>query len=481
MAGEEVIALIQRNLAELAQEEDQRAGRVAQWDTNLAELTPAARTQIPPIVEQRCRAATHRSNCGLLGEVRHAWASADDLLHLWDYHLKDPQVLVIPADSAIVSVAICPPRPGIFDPSAVHYLLVVCTRLSVTMIGLQRTHSNDFLNRPLASQDFTDGLGIPVATLGSGPMGRQSALGGYFGSKPSNSGLQGQGGGPLQLVPLEGYSARTEGAIFHCVSHNADGHIFLSSGAPQMFELAYSRDAGWFHSKCRLIRHATGLWSRVRDFLSLSRLASARIRIVACAPHDYVVTVDDSNNVRLFGLQDVSMDRNDSVSILEELAAISIAEINAQHLSLTKQHLTSQVITHIFPCMGLDRHLRLRVVTGSGERLLFLCSSTVTASSTTAPSKAEEASSSSSSSSSKRAPSSPTGETASSRGLLVVPGPTTTTARVHGFWLKQAADAKPESAPAVAVWSHTSAFASGRKAAPSSAASAAARRSACLQ
>ena len=31
---------------------------------------------------------------------------------------RAPEVLVLPADSAIVSVALCPPRPGVFDPQA---------------------------------------------------------------------------------------------------------------------------------------------------------------------------------------------------------------------------------------------------------------------------------------------------------------------------------------------------------------------------
>lgn len=59
-----------------------------------------------------------------------AWASADELLHIWDYHGENPkayaighrrceaQVLVVPADSAIVSVHLAPPRDGVFDAQA---------------------------------------------------------------------------------------------------------------------------------------------------------------------------------------------------------------------------------------------------------------------------------------------------------------------------------------------------------------------------
>ena len=60
-------------------------------------------------------------------------------------------------------------------------------------------------------------------------------------------------GGPgLRLAPLEGYIVPTEGAIFHCIRCSLDGHIFLLCGAPQVYELAYESEAGWFHPKCRL-------------------------------------------------------------------------------------------------------------------------------------------------------------------------------------------------------------------------------------
>eukprot|EP00439_Symbiodinium_sp_Y106_P035126 s1100_g4.t1 len=110
-------ALIARTLGKLSSEDDHRHVQAAEWDPRLVELTTALKTRIPEVVEERCRRARQRANCGLLAQTHHAWASADDFLYIWDYHRENPEVLTVPADSAIVSVAAVPPRPGIFDRS----------------------------------------------------------------------------------------------------------------------------------------------------------------------------------------------------------------------------------------------------------------------------------------------------------------------------------------------------------------------------
>ncbi|CAE8654881.1 unnamed protein product, partial [Polarella glacialis] len=139
-------ALVERTLQELSEQDDHRHVRQAEWDPDLVQLSTAVKTRIPQLVEERCRSARHRVNCGLIAQARHAWASADSVLYIWDYHREDPQVLVVPADSAIVSVAVCPARQGVFD-SNVQWLLVLCTRLTVSLVGLQLDKSAGGLYR----------------------------------------------------------------------------------------------------------------------------------------------------------------------------------------------------------------------------------------------------------------------------------------------------------------------------------------------
>lgn len=486
--------LIERTLLELSQEDDRRSTGSPEWDSNQVELSATTRKRIPPLVEENCARARHRRNCGLIGEVKHAWASADDLLHIWDYHREDPQVMVIPADSAIVSVTICRPKPGVFDASQVHLIIVLCTRLTVTLIGLRIASGDDLQPKPLmdVSTGLSGGLAGSGTNLGDatrisagfcsqgGLKGRTAdfgSLGGGFG-QPSHLlfGAQGNNAlkpfgtslnrptsgqacavndtGSLRLVSLEGYSVRTDGAIFHCISHTQEGHILLVCGAPQVYELVYSKSPGWFHNKCRLIRHATGFWSRMRDFIAVSPSASSRMRLVSCATRDYAVTVDDCNSLRLFRITDqpVSSLRSESVAVVQELAAISIAEVSNQLFTLMKQHLTSRVVTHVFPSIGMDGHVRVRAVTSAGERLLFVCST--------------------------NSPSGPVLGKSGSDDISSASAVGKDNAQLfHGWWLRHSSDARPGGDSAIQLWQGGGAFA----VATAAGSAGSGRRPACLQ
>ena len=138
------------------------------------------------------------------------------LRYIWDYG-EPSAVHTLPGDSAIISVALCPARSEAFARSKPQFLLVMATRLSVSLIGLN------------------------FEILGSSAT---------FPGRPS-----------LQVVTnlSEGYSTSTDGAVFHSIVATPAGRIFLLSGAPHVYELRYSAQEGWFRSKCRLIRHTVGL------------------------------------------------------------------------------------------------------------------------------------------------------------------------------------------------------------------------------
>eukprot|EP00930_Biecheleria_cincta_P097159 TRINITY_DN88882_c0_g1_i1.p1 TRINITY_DN88882_c0_g1~~TRINITY_DN88882_c0_g1_i1.p1 ORF type:complete len:1571 (-),score=289.58 TRINITY_DN88882_c0_g1_i1:80-4792(-) len=417
-------ALILQALKQISEEDDHRHAQASDWDPQLVELTAAVKTRIPRIVEENCRAARHRTNCGIIAQIHYAWASADGLLHIWNYHREDPQVLLVPADSAIVSVGFCVPRPAVFDRH-VQLLLVVCTRLTVSLVGLHYAPPE----RGLCTRSTSDGQATQPHPLGSqeAACGVLCQMHGPFGA--SRTGTD----GCLQLVPLEGYSTRTDGALFHTVRHTSDGHILLASGAPQIYEVAYSRNAGWFTSKCRLVRHVGGFHARVRDFLNISSLSTGRLRILECAPNGYALTADDQSTLRLFKLRDwvVISHRAESVAVLDELAAITVPELAQQVFDQTKQHLASRRITHIFPIMGLDGHLRVQVVTAASERLLLVCSATSAA----GPSSAKQ----------QEWPIVKEFEsdwTQASQATKNKPGAARTLGLHYGFWLQQVAESK---------------------------------------
>eukprot|EP00928_Gymnodinium_smaydae_P041275 TRINITY_DN27942_c0_g1_i1.p1 TRINITY_DN27942_c0_g1~~TRINITY_DN27942_c0_g1_i1.p1 ORF type:complete len:1612 (+),score=240.77 TRINITY_DN27942_c0_g1_i1:56-4891(+) len=397
--GSEGVRLLERTLKELSSEDLRRVPRPVEWDARHAELSTAVKSRIPFIVEERCRSARTRTNCGLIAEARHAWVSADSLLHIWDYRQDDPTVVVVPADSAIVSVATCPPKPNVFD-SDVHLLLVICTRATVSLVGLSLTR------RGVGPAPLSQ----PRENISGGPL-----FGGGGGVAPVAGSLPGTTGS-LRLVPLDGFVTQTNGAVFHSISHTADGHILLACGAPQLYELAYSRSPGLFHSKCRLVRHATGFWTRMRDLLPGLPHRSGRLRIVQCAPGGFAISVDDASTLRLFRLRDKAVHKAESVAVLEELASLTIDELAAQHFSLMKVHMASRMVTHVFPSMGLDGNLRLRIVTSASERMLLVCSAA--------------------------SPSGPAGAAATSTASKGQPENQQEQQRYFGFWLQQATESR---------------------------------------
>mmetsp|Transcript_35069 Transcript_35069/g.64910 ORF Transcript_35069/g.64910 Transcript_35069/m.64910 type:complete len:1460 (+) Transcript_35069:1-4380(+) len=352
------------------------------WDQSLVELTTVTSSRIPAKVEEQWGRARHRANCGLLPGLRHAWVSVDSTLFMWDYSSQDAAVLMeFQADSVIISAATCPPRPGVFDVPCIQFLLVLATRLTVSLIAIVPEHVE----------------GVPPGMMGGAQHAKASRHpGGHQRSK-------------IKLAPLGGYNVPVEGALFHCIRHNQDGNIFLLCGAPQVYELAYSRTSGLFHPKCRLVRHSLGWWPWARDFVAISPHGSGRVRLLECAPRGYMVTVDDANTLRLLRLQDTDSHGDRSSGSLEELCSLTANEMSARLFTLTKMRLASPVIVYAFPCLGLDDHLHLHVVTAAGERLHFVCS----ASSRTGP---------------------------SSLGPLAQAARVTSkaTQRFHGFWLQQA-------------------------------------------
>lgn len=345
-------------------DEAQRRATPAPWDPSLVELTASAGSRIPPHVEERWSYARHRADCGLLPEVRQAWVSVDSVLFLWDYRQEDAPVLSVPADSPIISVATCTPRPGIFEPS-VRFLLVLATRLTVSLVGLH------FREAAAGGSATSSSASSSYAPASASALSGAAAVAGGAGQLFDWTAPRGKYCG-IQLVALDGYVTKTNGAIFHTIRHDAKGHIFLLCGAPQVFELAYSRTRGWFHRKCRLIRHFIGWWPWMGEFLSI--YPSGRIRLLECAPQNYVFTADDVDTLRLYRAPDADFGSHDSASSLQELTALTKQELSNLLSGTTRGHSKTRVITHLFPDVGLDGCLKLKVLMADGERLHFICS-----------------------------------------------------------------------------------------------------------
>lgn len=376
------VGLIDRAILEHGEEDEvQVPSRVAEWDPSLVELKRETRSPVPELVERSWMAARQRANCGLASAVHHAWVSVDSTLYLWDYRQSSPTVRTIPADAAIIAVAICPARASDLapvlsaeGPVVPNLLLVVTTRLSVTLLGLSLGHLRE--SGASAGRPFQD-LGPPTKSWSST-------------ARPPPSGAQ------LLVLPLPGYRVAADGALFHCIRHSPEGRIFLLGSSPHLWELLYASQPGWFHSKCRLLRHSLRApWS-----LLAGSPQPGQIRLLAGASGGLLLVVDDSGTLRLLRslYPSAEADRSSKVSeatrsapgrvwavaaavvktagfasSLEELAALPADRLAAQALALTGEHLASYTLVHLSPWQGLDGRLRLWASTAAGDRLRFDC------------------------------------------------------------------------------------------------------------
>eukprot|EP00930_Biecheleria_cincta_P054923 TRINITY_DN41302_c0_g1_i1.p1 TRINITY_DN41302_c0_g1~~TRINITY_DN41302_c0_g1_i1.p1 ORF type:complete len:1429 (-),score=243.59 TRINITY_DN41302_c0_g1_i1:70-4329(-) len=366
-AGFEVI---QEALQEAVAEEGPGPVRAVDWDQSLVELSHAARCPIPSVVQSRWCQARERADCGLLPEVQHAWVSVDSELYLWDYCRPGGTLLTLPADSAICSVALSVPRAGVFEATLgarPRFVLVVATRLTVSLTGIIATGFQ--APPPLQTGSPSRGTAtgeISLRDWDSEETGRATAAPQAHGSS-------------LQLVPLQGFSAPCDHAVFHRIRATPEGRIFLLSGAPHLHELRCLPRDGWFQCKCRLVRHFVGLgawwqWPAQRHLASPGRL-----RLLECSSQGHVLLGDDRGTLRLCFASDSLGDPSfgEPADTLQELALLTAPQLANQARSLTQSHLASLSLTHLFPGLGLSGQLQLDASTVAGERLHFALSKTV--------------------------------------------------------------------------------------------------------
>ena len=160
--------------------------------------------------------------------------------YLWDYSDLSPSVHSVPGDSAIISVALCPARSGLFGTQQPRWVVVIATRLSVSLVGMDLARIDGTTSR----QSCTGSVSLSDWTSSAArvPQGPTKSM---------------ESQSSLQFVPLQGFRAPCKGALFHSIHSSPGGRIFLLSGAPHIHELVCSETA-WYRLKCRLVRHYVG-------------------------------------------------------------------------------------------------------------------------------------------------------------------------------------------------------------------------------
>ena len=194
---------------------------------------------------------------GLFAEINHAWVVIDNSLFLWDYTLSDPELIGFEEQPhTIHSVALVPPKPGIFLDSITH-ILAVATSAEMILLGVSVTKT---------------------------PVGTKSVA--LYQTK--------------MILPLRGSDVRV-------ISGSADGRIFFGgSNDIDLNELYYQSEEKWFSNRCGKINHTNPGWSSVVTLQSSfwsQKTPEHLVDIVIDNSRNLVYTLSSSSTIRTYHME----------------------------------------------------------------------------------------------------------------------------------------------------------------------------------
>ncbi|TCD69902.1 hypothetical protein EIP91_005726 [Steccherinum ochraceum] len=177
-----------------------------------------------------------QSHLGLLPELERAWISIDSALYLWEYNEGPELSSYNEQPDVITSVALVKPKPSVFIDE-INYLLVICSPISITLIGVSSTTVPGTKGRPRKDiKLFATDMSIST---------------------------------DVEMISVVGTN---DGRIFMC--GNQDGNLY---------ELHYQEKEGWFGKRVQIINHSVG---GVQSLIPL--LGSSKTEVL---PQERIVSV----------------------------------------------------------------------------------------------------------------------------------------------------------------------------------------------
>ncbi|KDQ20540.1 hypothetical protein BOTBODRAFT_26554 [Botryobasidium botryosum FD-172 SS1] len=266
---------------------------------------------------------TSKSAMGLLLEIDRAWITINHKLFLWDYVDGTHCDRYEEQPNFISFVGLVKPKPGVFVDS-IQYLLILCTPVSVSLIGLGTT---------------------TIPATNKAPPRKELNMFATDISLPTDN---------IQMTSVVGTSS---GRIFMCGSQ--DGNLY---------ELNYQAKEGWFSRRCSLINHSAG---GMGSFLPSILAAKSTDRIKSVVLDDarcclYALTEHSAIHLYYLG-------RDGSAATPARIAVASNLAAHAQQLCPGSASLNSPFeisAVHVIPVSD-SKGVHLVAITTTGARLYF--------------------------------------------------------------------------------------------------------------
>ncbi|KAF8971407.1 nucleoporin [Flammula alnicola] len=275
---------------------------------------------IPDGLFQYYDSANVTSHMGLMAEIGRVWISIDHKLFLWDYNDGQEISSFMDQPDVITHVALVKPKQGLFIDD-ITSLLVICTPVSVLLIGVAIASQPGLDNRPrkelkLYATDLTISTDIEMTSVIGTPDGR----------------------------------------IFMCGQQ--DGNLY---------EMHYQANESWFGKRVQLVNHSVG---GVQSLLPRFASSTADERIVAAVSdtkRNCFYTLTSRNTISMY-----TPGGDKAIQHIQTLSSIykSAQEKAPGSPALTPQNF--QIINiHVVDPSESRLGVQLIAITANGVRLYF--------------------------------------------------------------------------------------------------------------
>ncbi|KAL5535480.1 hypothetical protein ACEPAF_3574 [Sanghuangporus sanghuang] len=186
---------------------------------------------IPPALWEHFQTPQVECRMGIMPEIERAWITMDHKLFLWDYVEGQELSSFIEQPNTIVHVALVKPKTNVFIDE-ITYLLVICTPVTVILLGLSTQAS-------------------------TGPEFRKHK--------------------DIKLYATD-ITVSTDGITMTSVTSTSDGRIFMCGiGDGCLYELHYQEKEVWFGKRFHLVNHSA---ISMPSFIPLLRTPQNEERII---------------------------------------------------------------------------------------------------------------------------------------------------------------------------------------------------------
>ncbi|KII93895.1 hypothetical protein PLICRDRAFT_36114 [Plicaturopsis crispa FD-325 SS-3] len=210
---------------------------------------------IPEGLFQYYNSANVTSHMGLMAEIERVWITIDHKLFLWDYVEGQEISSFVDQPDVITEVAVVAPRAGVFIDE-ITYLLVICTPVSVLLLGLSST---------------------PASASTSGNITHKE----------------------IKLYATD-MSVATD-VEMRSVIGTRDGRIFMAGSQDgNLYELHYQETESWFGKRVRLINHSVGGVQSLFPRLTTSNVEDRIISLVCDNERNRFYTLTSRNCISIY-------------------------------------------------------------------------------------------------------------------------------------------------------------------------------------